>query len=238
MSVYRTKSRTSNKSRATNSFVFFQNRLTTFTNPPIRTGDLYVKRNESVSGNLDVAGNLTVDGNMTANNFYSTGNYYLDNYILIPAGTIIQSAAINVPDGWFDCDGSSLSTTIYTDLFNAIMYTYGGSGEIFYIPDIRGRIPVGSGTGTNLTTRALGSTGGEEQHTLSISEIPSHSHSLYRRINPDAGAYDTDSLRATESSAATTDRDISGNFNTNTAGSGGSHNNMQPYIVLHYLIKY
>jgi microcystin-dependent protein len=242
MSIYRTKSRTPNKSRATNSFVFFQNRLTTFTNPPIRTGDLHIENNETVSGNLDVSGNLTIKGNMTANNFYATGNYYLDNYILIPAGTIIQSAAINIPSGWFDCDGSLLSTTTYADLFNAIMYTYGGSGSNFNIPDIRGRVPIGSGSGTDLTTRSLGSTGGEEEHTLSISEIPSHTHSLTRRPNPDSGAFDTDSLRSLESSAATTDRTKDDGsldtFNTYNTGGGDSHNNMQPYIVLRYLIKY
>lgn len=242
MSLYRTKNRTSNKSRATNSFVFFQNRLTTFTNPPIRTGDLNVENNETVSGNLDVSGNLTIKGNMSANNFYSTGNFYLDNYILIPAGTIIQSAAINVPDGWFDCDGSSLSTTTYADLFNAILYTYGGSDLYFNIPDIRGRIPIGSGSGTSLTTRTLGSTGGEEEHTLTISEIPSHTHSLTRRPNPEEGAYDAYSGNSLESSAATTDRTKSDGtldtFNTYSTGSGNSHNNMQPYIVLRYLIKY
>ena len=232
MSLNRTKSKTTNKC------VFFQNRLTTFTNPPIRTGNLDVENNENVSGNLDVSGNLTIMGNLTSNNFFAKGNYYLDNYILIPAGTIIQSAAINIPDGWFNCDGSLLSTTVYIDLFNAIMYTYGGNDSSFNIPDIRGRVCVGSGSGSSLTTRSLGSTGGEERHTLTIAEMPSHTHSLTRRSNPDDGAYDTGSTHQDESSAATTDRDDLGPFNTNSTGSGDSHNIMQPFIVLRYLIKY
>jgi hypothetical protein len=85
------------KSRQTNSGVFLQNRLATFTSPPMRTGDLYVEKNEIVGGNLDVSGNLTIGGDLRAKNFYASGNYYLDNYVLIPAGTIIQSAATTIP---------------------------------------------------------------------------------------------------------------------------------------------
>jgi microcystin-dependent protein len=226
------------KSRVKNNDVFFQNRLANFTNPPVLTGDLYVEKNESVNGNLDISGNLTVGNNLRANNFYATGNYYLNNYVLIPAGTIIQSASINEPNGWFTCDGRTLDINDYSTLFNAIRYTYGGSDSNFIIPDIRGRVCVGAGSGASLTTRNLGSVGGEENHTLTIDEMPSHTHSLTRRSNPDDGAYDTDSLRQDESSAATTDRQDLGLFNTNSTGSGLSHNNMQPFIVLRYLIKY
>ena len=232
MSIARTKSRT------TNHNVFLQNRLTTFTNPPIHTGDLYIEKDENVSGNLDVSGNITVHHNLTAHNFYSTGNYYLNNYVLIPAGTVIQSAAINAPNGWFECDGRLLNTLSYMDLFQAIGYTYGGSDASFNIPDIRGRVPVGAGTGSNLTGRALASMGGEERHTLSVNEMPSHTHGLTRRSNPDDGAYDKDNVFENESSAATTDRGISGTISTFSAGSDASHNIMQPFIVLRYLIKY
>ena len=231
MSIARTKSRVNNNN------VFLQNRLTTFTNPPMRTGDLYVEKNESVSGNLDVSGNLTVGHNLTAKNFYATGNYYLDNYVLIPAGTILQSAAINVPNGWLNCDGSLLNIYAYMDLFNAVGYTYGGNDNSFNIPDIRGRVPIGAGTGSSLTARNLASTGGEEAHKLSVNEMPSHTHGLTRRSNPDDGAYDQNNVNEAESSAATTDRGISGTITTFSAGADDSHNNMQPYIVLRYLIK-
>jgi len=238
------------KSQVTNSHVYLQNRLTTFTNPPMHTGNLYVENNENVSGNLGVSknmnvfgnfgvtGNLTVGNNLTTSNCYATGNYFLNNYVLIPAGTIIQSAAINAPSGWFDCDGRRLNTIAYIDLFNAIMYTYGGSDTSFNVPDIRGRFSIGLGSGTNLTPHGLGSIGGEENHTLTISEMPSHTHSLTRRSNPDAGAFDTGNGREDESSAATTDRADLGPFNTNSTGSDASHNNMPPFISLRYLIKY
>jgi microcystin-dependent protein len=226
------------KNRQTNSNVFLQNRLTAFTNPPMRTGDLYVEKSEWIGKDLDVSGNLTIGGNLKANNFYATGNYYLDNYVLVPAGTIVQTAAINEPAGWFTCDGRSLDTRQYSDLFAAIGFAYGGSGTSFNIPDTQGRVIVGSGNGSGLTTRNVGDRGGEEAHTLSVNEMPSHSHSLTRRSNPDSGAFDTNNLRQDESSATTTDREDLGLFNTNSTGSGNSHNNMQPFIVFRNLIKY
>lgn len=232
MSIARLKSKVQNKD------VYFKNRLTHFTTPPVKTGDLYVQLNEDVGGNLEINGNLTVDQNINANSFYATGNFYLNNYVLIPAGTIVQSAAITEPAGWFNCNGRTLNNTTYSGLFNAIMYTYGGSDLSFNIPDIQGRVPIGAGSGAGLTTRTLGQKSGAENHTLSINEMPSHTHSLMRRRNPDDGAYDTSDGHKFESSAATTDREDLGNFNTYSTGSGASHNNMQPFIVLQYLIKY
>ena len=226
------------KHRQTNSNVFLQTRLTKFTTPPMTTGDLYVEKNETIGGNLDVSGNLTVHGDLKAKSFYATGNYYLDDYVLIPAGTVMQSAAVNVPMGWFECNGATLNRNDYPDLFNAIGYTYGGSNTSFNLPDIRGRVPIGNGTGAGLTTRALGSKGGEETHTLTTGEMPSHSHSLTRRSNPEDGAYDTNDIHQDESSAATTDRADLGPFSTNNTGEGSAHNNMQPFITLWYIIKY
>jgi len=230
------------KNRQTNSNVFLQNRLTTFTTPPMRTGDLYVEKNETIGGNLDVSGNLTVHGDLKAKNFYATGNYYLDDYVLIPPGTVMQSAAINEPNGWFECDGRLLNRELYPDLFNAIGYTYStsysGVDLSFNIPDIRGRVPLGAGSGSGLTTRNLGSKGGEETHALTVNEMPAHTHSLTRRSNPDNGAYDINNNHENESSAATTDRDDLGPFNTYSTGGSAAHNIMQPFVALRYIIKY
>jgi microcystin-dependent protein len=236
MSYYRAKNRSINNS------VFLQNRLTTFTNPPMKVGDLHVERDESVGNDLLVNGNLTIGNTITANSFYASGNYYLDNYILIPYGTIIQSAAINIPDGWLNCDGSLILRTEYINLFNAIGYAYStlysGTDLSFNVPNLQGRIGVGAGTGSGLTARNLGDIGGSETHTLTVSEMPSHSHTLTRRSNSDAGAFDTGDAHQDESSAATTDRADLGPFSTNSTGSGSAHNNMQPFVVVRYLIKY
>lgn len=234
MSISRLRSKTQNRD------VYYNNRLTVFTTPPIKTGDLYVENNESVGGNLEI------NKNISANSFYAKGNFYLDNYVLIPAGTIIQSAAILEPDGWLNCDGSLLNKITYVDLFNAIGYTYSygtysGSDISFNIPDIQGRVPIGAGSGAGLTARTLGAKSGAETHTLSTTEMPSHSHNLLRKSNPDAGAFDTNNGNKSESSASTTDRIDLGSeftFSTYNTGGGAAHNNMQPFIVLRYLIKY
>lgn len=226
------------KLRATDRNVYLDNRLTNFTNPPIYYGDLVVQNNEWVGNNLDVSGDLTVGKDLHAKNFYASGNYYLNNYLLVPYGTIIQSAAVNIPDGWLVCDGSLLTCSEYPDLFDALGYTYGGADLSFNIPDLRGRAVIGTGHGSGLSTRILGATGGEESHTLTINEMPSHSHEIIRKSNPDSGAFDTDNINNFESSASTTDRENLGNFTTLTKGGSSSHNNMQPFLVLNYLIKY
>ena len=231
------------KSRAINQNVYYDNRLNTFTKPPMLSGNLFVENYERVGGNMDISGNLTIGGDLQAKSYYANnGNFYLDNYILIPYGTIIQTAAVTIPDGWLVCDGASILKAIYLNLFNAIGYTYGGSGSNFNVPDIRGRIAVGSGTGAGLTTRNLGTTGGEEAHTLTTDEIPSHSHSS-NAVGGNIGL-----ITSTGNNTASTGLDnTSGEpdlFQTlpaltiNSTGGGNAHNNMQPFIVFHYLIKY
>ena len=234
MSFYRAKL------RATDRNVYYDNRLTNFTNPPVYYGNLHVQNNETVGGNLDVCGNLSVGKDLSAYNFYARGNYYLNNYLLIPYGTIIQSAAVSIPGGWLLCNGASLNKIAYANLFSVIGNTYGGlAGDLsFNIPDLRGRGVIGAGQGAGLTNRALGALGGEETHTLTTSEMPSHSHTLDRRSNSDAGAFDTGDGHKFDSCASTTDRSILGSFNTYSAGSGSAHNNMQPYFALNFLIKY
>jgi len=222
------------QSRAINHHVFLDNRLTNFVGEHVHFGDLIIERD------LLVNGNLTVKHDIRARSFYATGNFYLDNYILVPAGTIVQSASINVPDGWLNCNGELLNKIAYAELFFAIGNVYGGEPTdlSFNLPDMRGRVGIGAGQGADLTNRIMGEKSGVETHALNVGEMPSHSHSLTRRSNPDAGAYDIGDAHQDESSAATTDRGDLGPFNTNSTGSGLPHNNMQPFLVIRYLIKY
>src|SRR3954447_6125965 len=93
-------------------------------------------------------------------------------------GDLKPSAAATPPPGWLVCDGSAVSRSTFATLFGAIGTAYGaGDGSTtFNLPDLRGRVPVGAGTGAGLTARTLGAAGGEENHTLSAAEMPSHNH--------------------------------------------------------------
>ena len=128
-------------------------------------------------------------------------------------------------------------------MFSAIGYTYGGSGGSFNIPDIRGRIPVCVGTGSGLTARTLAQTGGEESHTLTTNEMPSHSHTS----NATGGQGNLGLAIADGSNTVTSADSSQGELNVwttpraltiNNTGGGAAHNVMQPFIVLRYLIKY
>jgi len=240
MSFRRIQSQTNNRN------VYLENRLNNFTKPPMHEGDLYVERDEVVYGNL------TVGKDLRSTNFYATGNYYLDTFVLIPAGTIIMSAAVTEPGGWFDCNGRSLVKgaigSVYYDLFLAIGYTYGGSGANFNVPDMRGRVGVGLGQGAGLTNRPLADISGAETHTLTEAQMPIHNHEItdlghrhaYYNNAYEQGINDVfgSETAADETITSTTTEISTTGITINNNGGGQSHNNMQPYVVLRYLIKY
>lgn len=164
---------------------------------------------------------------------------------------------------WMICDGRSLSTTgTYASLFAVIGGVYGtaGGAGTFQIPDLRGRVAVGAGVGTGLSNRTLASTGGEENHILTATQIPSHTHSgTTGNDTPDhahnPGSPGVDFLMGGASSAtnlaAGTTFGIGHSFGTagatvrhqhpfttdNGTGGGASHNNMQPYLAVNHIIR-
>lgn len=103
---------------------------------------------------------------------------YSLSYFPLPSGTVLPYAGSSAPSGWLLCDGSAVSRTTYARLFAVIGTTFGaGDGSTtFNLPDTRGRSVLGAGSGTGLTSRALGATGGAETHTLTEDEMPSHTH--------------------------------------------------------------
>ncbi len=212
-------------------------------------GNSRIYGNQVLTGNLDVSGNINTTQDVHSRSVYATGNYYLDNYVLIPAGTVIQSAAINAPAGWLNCDGSPVSRTAYPDLFAAIEYTYGGSDASFNLPDLRGRACIGAGQGAGLTNRALGAKDGYETHTLTSGQMPSHNHSITdpghshtwnNGLQQDDSGFGGSSDEYTRIGGSVTG--VIANATTgiliNNAGGGEAHNNMQPFLALRFLIKY
>lgn len=169
----------------------------------------------------------------------------------LPTGGVTQFAGATAPSGFLLCEGQSVSTTTYADLFAVIGYTYGGSGASFLVPNLQNRIPVGKGPDTEFDT--LGETGGAKTHTLTTDQIPSHTHTgttagagnhTHRVNNIIAGASGTGAW-AESWGGGSGSRDVrtdapgdhTHTFTTAATGGGLAHNNLQPYIVLNYIIK-
>lgn len=87
-----------------------------------------------------------------------------------PVGVVSPYAGSTAPTGWLLCDGSAYSKTDYPELFLCLNYAYGGSGDTFLVPDFRDRAPVGAGS------LALGHKDGAATKTLSVDEMPTHTH--------------------------------------------------------------
>lgn len=138
-----------------------------------------------------------------------------------------------VPSDWMLCDGSAISRTTYATLFSKIGTSYGiGDGSTtFNLPDLRGRTIIGAGTGTGLSARTLAANVGAETHQLNIAELPSDFPKLHMKNN-------TGSPTASHVASANSGTD---DFNSSNAvsnqGSNTPHNNMQPSLVLNYIIK-
>ncbi|MER2176199.1 MAG: tail fiber protein [Stenotrophomonas maltophilia] len=84
-----------------------------------------------------------------------------------------------VPSGWFSCNGALVSIAEYDVLFMLLGTTYGGDGQsTFGVPDLRGRVPLHMGQGPGLSNRPLGTLSGSETVTLTLPQMPAHTHGL------------------------------------------------------------
>ena len=151
-----------------------------------------------------------------------------------PVGSISLFAGTTAPNGWLICDGSAVSRTTYADLFAVIGTTYGtGNGSTtFNIPNLKGRVPVGLNS-NDTAFDTLGETGGEKEHRLTIDEMPSHNHSV-NTIYPFVNGGNRTAVANSNSNNVT---GTVGDVVLNTGG-GQAHNNLQPYIVMNYIISY
>lgn len=144
------------------------------------------------------------------------------------------------PHGWALCNGQLFPISQNTALFSLLGTFYGGNGvQNFALPDLQGRIPIHQGAGPGLTSRSIGESSGEETHTLIASEIPSHTHTVAPLASDDERTTDHPSgaYPATGGVYASTHNSNApmGAQNTSQAG-GGAHSNLQPYLVLNYVI--
>ncbi|WP_374581744.1 phage tail protein [Pseudoduganella sp.] len=152
----------------------------------------------------------------------------------------IKLVAFNYPPkGWAFCNGQLLPINQNQALFSLLGTTYGGNGQTnFALPDLRGRVPVHAGWSGEVTR---GQAGGEVAHTLTHAEMPSHQHTVSAST---AVANSGDPAGALLARKGRLGRDMfNGTPNTQMAPAtvssvGGSqpHLNMQPYLVLNYVI--
>jgi len=154
---------------------------------------------------------------------------------------ILYAGTDYIYEPWFPCDGRSLEVASYPALFAAIGYTYGQpDAEHFNIPDLRGKVPIGVGTGDGLTPRAIGDTGGEEEHELSIAELAAHTHTDSGHSHTEGTATDgliNGGLEAPAVAAfASAGVTGTGAASLSTDGDDFPHNNMQPFLALLYYI--
>lgn len=161
-------------------------------------------------------------------------------------GEITMFGGTFAPRGWALCDGQLLPISQYSALFSILGTTYGGDGRTtFALPDLRGRAPIHAGRGPGLSDRRLGSKNGQEVVTMTISQLPSHSHTAQTtveqlglklvRLPADDGAE-----RHGEEGVmvAVQDGDQPLNVATQIGNIGGQQavNNMQPYCTINYII--
>lgn len=158
---------------------------------------------------------------------------------LLQSGMLMAYAGSSAPSGWLLCYGQAISKTSYAILFSVIGTTYGGSGDNFNLPDLRGRVPVAldnmGGSNANVLTNTynpnrdtLGGDIGEEAHTLIISELASHNHDGIPIKSP---------VNISGSSANQWRTDSSSTAVTANTGNDTPHQNVQPGIMMNWIIK-
>lgn len=180
-------------------------------------------------------------------------------------GQIIMFGGNFAPRGWASCEGQLIAISQNTALFSILGTTYGGDGRTtFALPDLRGRTPISSGRGPGLSDHRLGSKSGFETVALNQLQIPVHTHIAHAETTTTVGVSSIDAASATpivggSLAAVAAGRGVetnaqiynseapdtvlsAGTATTNTTvtnsptGNSQSHENMQPYLAVNYII--
>jgi microcystin-dependent protein len=157
-------------------------------------------------------------------------------------GEIRMFAGSFAPNGWMLCQGQTLPISENDALFTLIGTTYGGDGqETFNLPNLASRIPIHMGTGPDGVTYQLAETAGTEQETLTVQQIPSHTHAMLGSgqtatqaspVNNVAGKAATTIYHSTE-----TPQDQMAAASLAPAGGSQPHENTQPFLVINFIIS-
>lgn len=145
------------------------------------------------------------------------------------------------PAGWMFCDGTPLPISENDALFTLIGTTYGGDGQsTFNLPNLQSRLPVHQGTGPNGATFTLGEMAGTEQETLTVQQIPAHTHPLVASTDVGSAITPKDNVLAAGASVSiyrpgpgTSPMDAG---SVQPVGGSQPHDNMHPFVCINYII--
>lgn len=142
-----------------------------------------------------------------------------------------------VPNGWATCDGQVLQIAQNQALFSILGTTYGGDGvRTFALPNLQGRVPVGTGQSQTAGPVTLGQSAGEAAHALLPGEMPMHDHALMGNQTPTTKTPAGNVWSSFDNLYGTTANTVMAPSALANAGGGQSHSNLQPYLVGSYCI--
>ncbi|WP_207671355.1 phage tail protein [Paenibacillus cymbidii] len=163
----------------------------------------------------------------------------MDPYI----GEIRLFAGSYAPQGWAFCNGDTLQVYQNQALYTIIGNMYGGTaGQTFNLPDLRGTVPMHWGTGAGLTPRKLPETGGTQTETITLDQMPNHTHSPQNQTtanetNPNGAVYANSPGGKFPVKAYSQNADTPMNVQAISAvGGNQAHNNMQPTVAINFII--
>lgn len=152
-------------------------------------------------------------------------------------GQLVAYVTVDPPDGTLPCDGSVYNAVDYPLLWVLIAPVFYVGPDTFATPDLRGRVLLGTSA-----TYAIGGTGGETEHTLTLAEIPGHTHSDSGHTHADGNATPTPITIGTGVPAPSAVPSVGvtgvGFANNDSSGGDSPHNNLQPYLAVKYGIYY
>jgi microcystin-dependent protein len=146
------------------------------------------------------------------------------------------------PKGWAACNGQLLPINQNQALFALLGTTYGGNGQTtFALPDLRGRHAIGFGQGSGLASYSQGQVGGEESVTLTVGQLPAHTHTAQASSAPGTSPGPGGNYWASQNQVFLYSNAPSGTTAMaasaiGATGGGQPHDNMPPYLVLNYII--
>ena len=157
-------------------------------------------------------------------------------------GEIRMFAGNFAPNGWMFCEGQTLSISENEVLFQLIGTTYGGDGEeTFNLPNLASRVPIHMGTGPDGTTYQLGELAGTEQETLTVNQIPSHTHPWLASTADANTAEPVGGVPAVaQGDLYTVDVQSPVGMNANSItpiGGSQPHENTQPFLCINFILS-